>query len=191
MDWDTLCIYHIGGTCFDDSYIRRPIPLGEYPGTAACQKVPQLYMWYVDIRSKSNCLITNSSGWLNALGWGGAIAATSFFTSSMTQALIVQTHPDYDPKGWQGTLLMWAVLLLVLFFNTALSKTLPAIEVCILIIHLLGFFAILIPILYLSPKENAGAVFTTFNNLGGWSSQGLSWFVGLSGNAAAFVGKFI
>jgi len=108
----------------------------------------------------------------------------------MIQALIVQNHPDYDPKGWQVTLLQWAVLLVVLFFNTVLSKTLPAIEVCILIIHLLGFFAVLIPILYLSPKENAGAVFTTFSNGGGWSTQGLSWFVGLSGNAAAFVGKF-
>ena len=83
---------------------------------------------------------------------------------------------------------MWAVLVLVLFFNTALSRTLPAIEVCILMIHIFGFFAIFITILYLAPKASAESVFTTFKNQGGWPTQGLSFFVGLSGNAAAFVG---
>ena len=107
----------------------------------------------------------------------------------MIQALIVQNHPEYDPAGWQETLFMWAILAFVLLFNTALSRALPVIEVCILIIHVLGFFAIFISILYLAPKSTAADVFTTFNNGGAWPTQGLSFFIGLSGNAAAFVGE--
>ncbi|KAL9115088.1 MAG: hypothetical protein Q9227_000882 [Pyrenula ochraceoflavens] len=106
----------------------------------------------------------------------------------MTQALIAQNNPSYEPEGWQETLFMWAVLVAVLVMNAALSRILPAIEVCILVIHFLGYFAILIPILYLSPKGTAKSVFTSFTNQGGWPTQGLSFFVGLSGNAAAFVG---
>ncbi|KAI4152647.1 MAG: hypothetical protein LQ340_002786 [Diploschistes diacapsis] len=96
--------------------------------------------------------------------------------------------PDYSPTGWQETLFMWAYLALVLFFNSVLSKALPAIEIGILIIHILGFFAIFISILYLAPKATAADVFTIFNNGGGWPSQGLSFFVGLAGVAAAFIG---
>lgn len=101
---------------------------------------------------------------------------------------MVLNNPDYVPLGWQGTLMYWAVLLICVFINTALSKALPAIEVAILILHVLGFFVILIPLVYLAPKDNAKDIFTTFQNLGGWETQTLSFLIGLNGNAVAFVG---
>ena len=107
----------------------------------------------------------------------------------MIQALIAQNDPNYNPAGWQETLFMWAVLVVVVMFNTAFSMALPVIEVCILIIHVVGYFAIFITILYLAPKGSAKSVFASFTNMGGWPTQGLSFFIGLSGNAAAFVGK--
>ena len=63
------------------------------------------------------------------------------------------------------------------------------IEVMFLVLHILGFFAILIPLVYLAPRPTSSHVFTDFINNGGWSTQALSVFVGLTGNAAAFVGK--
>jgi hypothetical protein len=72
--------------------------------------------------------------------------------------------------------------------NTILSKALPAIEVAVLILHVLGFFAVLVPLTWLSPKSSASDVFTTFQNAGGWNTQALSFFIGLNGNAVAFVG---
>ena len=92
------------------------------------------------------------------------------------------------PLGWQGTLLFWAVLLVCVAINTVLSKALPTIEVLILIFHVLGFFAILIPLIYLAPKDSAAHIFTAFKNEGGWSTQALSFLIGLNGNAVAFVG---
>jgi hypothetical protein len=59
----------------------------------------------------------------------------------------------------------------------------------ILIIHILGFFGIIIPLVYLTPNHNSAKdVFLMFNNYGGWSSKALAFFIGLQGNALAFVG---
>lgn len=85
-------------------------------------------------------------------------------------------------------MLFWAVLLVCVAMNTIFSRVLPTIEVIVLILHVLGFFAIIIPLLYLAPKDSASSVFTTFQNSGGWSSQTLSFFIGLNGAAVAFVG---
>ncbi|RAQ99182.1 amino acid transporter [Stemphylium lycopersici] len=57
----------------------------------------------------------------------------------------------------------------------------------ILQIHILGFFGILIPLVYLAPHSDA-SIFTTFVNSGGWSSQGLSFMVGLPSSVFALVG---
>ena len=48
-----------------------------------------------------------------------------------------------------------------------------------LILHLLGFFGVLIPLWILAPINPPSMVFTQFYNLGGWSSQGLSFMVGM------------
>ena len=73
--------------------------------------------------------------------------------------------------------------------NTFLSGILPAIEVVILILHVLSFFAILIPLVYLAPSHNSAKdVFTTWIN-SGWPTQALSFFIGIQGNALAFVGS--
>lgn len=55
--------------------------------------------------------------------------------------------------------------------------------------HILGFFGILIPLLILGPKGNAHEIFTTFVNMGGWDTQGLSFCIGIMGSVFAFVGK--
>ena len=123
-------------------------------------------------------------------GWVAAQTASAFFVSSLIEGLIVQNAPSYTPKGWQGTLIFYAILLLCISINTILSKTLPAIEVLVLVLHLLGFFAILIPLVYLAPHGNTYTVFTSFSNEGGWSTQALSFFIGLNGNAAALLGGY-
>lgn len=75
-----------------------------------------------------------------------------------------------------------------LFFNTYLVKQLPRIEGLILIIHVAGFFGVLIPLVYLAPHGKASDVFTVFENGGEWSTQGLSFFVGIVTGVYAFLG---
>ena len=85
----------------------------------------------------------------------------------------------YVFERWHGTLLVIAILTFSTFFNTFLAQRLPMVEGTILVIHIVGFFAIIIPLWVLAPTNSAKMVFTEFQNLGGWSSQGLSFMVGL------------
>ena len=97
----------------------------------------------------------------------------------MIQGLIVLEDSSYIFKRWHGTLLVMAIVAFCIIFNSFLAKKLPMIEGMVLILHLLGFFGVLIPLWVLSPLNSASDVFGTFTNLGGWSTTGLSFMVGL------------
>ena len=75
-------------------------------------------------------------------------------------------------------LLFWAVLFFAVFVNCFTSQALARLERFILILHLVGFLAILVPLVCLGPHGDA-SVFTTFLNEGAWPTQSLSFFVGL------------
>lgn len=97
-------------------------------------------------------------------------------------------NPTYIPESWHGTLLFWAVAVFSIMINSVGGKLLPRFEGIILILHILGFFAILIPLTYMADHGNAQEIFTTFYNMGEWQTQGLSFFVGLVGCVFAFAG---
>lgn len=97
----------------------------------------------------------------------------------MIQGLLVLNDETYVFQRWHGTLLVIAITAFCIFFNTFLAKKLPLVEGLVLIIHLLGFFAVLIPLWVLAPLNSPKVVFTEFQNLGAWDSQGLSFMVGL------------
>lgn len=146
------------------------------------------------------------------------MAAASFFASSLIQGLIILCNPSYVAQGWHGTFLYWAVIFLALSVNTIFSKLLPAFEVTFLILHCLGVFAVLIPLVRLAPHTESNQIwwvfsefffpllgcfircFSRFGNTdfeifrrgtfmnSGWSSMSLAFFVGLEGVVAPFVG---
>ena len=106
----------------------------------------------------------------------------------MTQGLIILTDPNYDPHPWHSVMLFWGVILFGVSINTIISNWLPRFEALILILHILGFFAILLPLVILGPHAPPSQVFQTFINGGNWPTDGLSFFVGLLGNVFAFFG---
>jgi choline transport protein len=97
----------------------------------------------------------------------------------MIQGLLVLNNPNYIFERWHGTLLVIAITAFCIIFNTFLAKRLPMVEGMVLIIHILGFFAVLIPLWVLAPRSSASEVFTEFTNIGGWSPTGLAVMVGL------------
>lgn len=68
----------------------------------------------------------------------------------MILALARLNHPSYEPELWQGTLVYWAVMTVTILVNAWASKILPKLETYILILHIGGFFAILIPLVAVS-----------------------------------------
>ena len=80
--------------------------------------------------------------------------------------------------------------LIAIIFNTFLAQKLPLIEGIILILHCFGFFAVLIPLWVLGPRNTAAEVFETIEDRGGWGNNGLACLVGLTAPIYALIGKF-
>ncbi|PYH96799.1 amino acid permease [Aspergillus ellipticus CBS 707.79] len=128
------------------------------------------------------------TGWLCAMGWQCAIVSIAYLTGTIIQGLIVLNHPTYVFERWHGTLLVVAITAFSILFNTFLAKNLPMVEGLILIIHVVGLFAIIIPLWVLAPRNSAKAVFTDFYDGGGWGSPGTATLVGLSTTITSMIG---
>ena len=109
----------------------------------------------------------------------------------MIQGLLILNYPQYEPQQWHGTLLFWATIAVSVFVNTVVSSLLPKIEGFIFTLHVLGAIAILIVMSYMAPHSTASEVFTLFLNQGNWSTQGLSFMIGLIGMSFSFVGTHL
>lgn len=128
-------------------------------------------------------------GGLVICGWQGILAGGGYFGGALIVGLIQLNHDDYVPELWHGTLLFWAIVILAVLVNTLTTNLLPKIETFILVLHVVGFFAVLIPVVHLTPnKASAHDVFTQFANGGAWPSQALSFFIGLIGSVYAMFG---
>ena len=90
--------------------------LSWYTGTRAYIKISDLTLTFL------------IGGWASTIGWNANSAAGVFFAATMIQGLLVLNDSAYDAPRWQGTLLMYAALVVVIFVNTLGSKLLPKIE---------------------------------------------------------------
>jgi len=96
----------------------------------------------------------------------------------MIQALITINNPNYSPTNWQGTLLVFAMALVLYLANTVAARGMPLAQNILLVFHCLAFFTIIIVLWVMAPKNSATVVFTQFTNGGNWSSIGVSLMVG-------------
>ncbi|EUC43273.1 hypothetical protein COCMIDRAFT_38752 [Bipolaris oryzae ATCC 44560] len=127
------------------------------------------------------------TGWVSLIGWQATTASSAYLGGAVLQSTILLVKPEYTPKPYQAMLIGWALLAFAVIINTVGSKTLAHFEGLILILHVLGFFAILIPMVYLGDHSDA-SILTTFVNSGGWSTQTLSFMVGLPSSVFALIG---
>ena len=113
------------------------------------------------------------------MGWQAGFLSVGFIVGTIIQGLIVLNDPSYVFEWWHGTLLVWAITAFCFVFNTFLAKRLPAVEGVVLVIHMVGLFAVIVPLWILSPRATATEALLTFTNGGGWSTTGLSAMIGL------------
>lgn len=138
--------------------------------------------------SKFLTLTNPPLGWCAVVGWQTAFASCGFLTGTMIQGAAKMGNVNYAGLPWQGTLIVWIALISALVVNMLGGKLLPRIEAIILVVHILGFFGILIPLTYMADHNSKEDVFLQFENSGGFPTQGLSWFVGMTNCAFAFGG---
>jgi choline transport protein len=79
--------------------------------------------------------------------------------------------------NWQYTLIMLALLVVTVFFNTWGAQSLPMVETISLFGHLGGFLVVIIPVWVMCPKASASEVFTSFVDNGGWSNVGVACLI--------------
>jgi choline transport protein len=149
------------------------------------------YHW-VSMMAPASCrkFLGYLTGWLTLTGWQAFVASGAYLTGTMIQGIILLTHPGYlnTMQNWHGTLLFWAVILLSYAINTSIGSVLAKFEGIVLVIHILGFFAVILPITLIGKPSSPEAVWNTWLNLGGWQTQGLSFSIGIIGNVFAFIG---
>ncbi|CAI6083875.1 unnamed protein product [Clonostachys chloroleuca] len=146
------------------------------------------YHWVAMLSPESSRnFLSYITGWMTFAGWQAVPASAAYLIGSLLQSVIMLFVPDYIPQPWQTMMFLWVILAFAVLINTVASKTLSQFEGLILVLHILGFFAILIPFVYLAPHGDS-SVFTTFLNGGEWPTMGLSFMVGLPASVFSLVG---
>lgn len=147
------------------------------------------YHWVSEFAPRSaQKVLSYLIGWLCVLGWQAGVAGQSFTVASQVQGLIVLNKADYVPEPWHAVLLTIATSAVAVVFNSFFARKLPLLEGLILVIHICGFFAILIPLWIFAPRTPSADVWLNFSVASGWPSTGLACLVGLTGPALALIG---
>ncbi|KAM7196841.1 amino acid transporter [Rhypophila sp. PSN 637] len=129
-------------------------------------------------------------GWVCVLGWQTGSVLVSFVIASQVQGLAILNYPDtYQPERWHLTPITIAILTACMTFNTLFYRHLPLLETLALVLHITGFFGILIPLWVMGPRPaSSREVFFTFTDGGGWGNTGLSCLVGMLSPVFGFLG---
>lgn len=122
------------------------------------------------------------------IGWQTAFASQAYLCGTEIQGIVILAHDNYHPQAWHGTLIVWCGISVALGVNMVGGKLLPRLEAVMLVVHILGFFGVVIPLTYMANHKSPREVFLTVQNGGNFPTQGLSWFVGSISCAYAFAG---
>lgn len=117
------------------------------------------------------------------------MVVVAYAAAQQFEALIVLANPDFVIKGWHGALLTIAVACFAIFFNTVLVRKLPLIEGIIIVLHIFGFFTVIIVLWVLGPRSDPTSVLTQFEDNAGWGNLGLACLVGILGPIVTLIGS--
>lgn len=138
------------------------------------------YHWVSEFSSpRHQKFLSYITGWMSVLAWQAGAASGSFLTGTIIQGLISVRNPEYEPKNWQGTLFVFAMVLVIYIANVYASDLMPVLSNLLMILHVLSWAVVLIVLWAMAPHQSAKTVFVTgWQNGGGWSSMGLSVMIG-------------
>jgi choline transport protein len=147
------------------------------------------YHWVSEFAPRSaQRFLSYFIGWLCVLGWQAGTASSCFLAGTEVQGLLVLNYDSYVYKHWHGTLLTIAIVVVCATFNTFLAKRLPLVEGIVLVLHVAGFFGILIPLWVLAPRSSSREVWTVFEDAYGWGNKGLACLVGIISPVLSLLG---
>jgi len=109
---------------------------------------------------------------MGILGYQVGTTIGAYVAGTLIQGIVILSYPDtYSPHRWHGTLMAMAITILVAFFNIFFAIHLPLVEGIILVLHIAGFFAIIIPLWVMAPRTPSSQVWSSFVDGGPWGSS--------------------
>jgi hypothetical protein len=116
------------------------------------------------------------------MAWQAGNALGVFLVGTLVQSIISIHHSSYAFPPWQATLLVIGAVGIAFIGSVFGSRILPYWQNTVFAIHVMAYFAVIIPIWVNAPRASSQQVWTGFSNSGGWSSLALSVMIGqLSG----------
>ncbi|KAK4889263.1 hypothetical protein LTR27_011940 [Elasticomyces elasticus] len=149
------------------------------------------YRWAAELAPKKYFrIISWILGWITFWGWQLTTASPAFHAATIIQALLVLNYPTtYMFQRWHGTLIYLLITWMGAVVNVGFARWLPRLEGFLLVWHILGFFAILIPLVYLAPEQNtANFVWTSTADADVWPNYGIAFCIGVTTSTFPFVG---
>lgn len=129
------------------------------------------------------------SGWLTLLGWLALTASAPYGAANLINGLITLNNPSYETERWKTTLLYWAIIGMAFPVNYWGTNLLPLIQTCVMVLHVVFFFAVFIAVCVIPPSRNSVSfVFESFRNSTGWENDGVAWCIGLLTSAYVLTG---
>lgn len=148
---------------------RYPTAGGQYQWVAQC--APQ----------KFRVPISYCVGWLCSLAWLGYLAGCGVIIGNLIHDCTLIYHPDSSAANSQWFPTIFAVTALIAggLFNGRLAKQFPALEGIMIVIHMASWVAFVVVLWVTSPIGTPKEVLLTFNNGGGWVSEGGAALIGV------------
>lgn len=112
------------------------------------------------------------AAWMTALNWQALSIASAYGSATVLQGIIVLARPSYVPQSWHTILIMWGWALFATSINLTTGRLIARFEAVTLVLHLVGFFGVLIPLVYLAPHKTMPPSCSTPSTT---TEAGLTW----------------
>ena len=119
-----------------------------------------------------------NDSWCSTVAWQAGNAVGMFLLGSTIQSIIVIMDVNYTAKAWQSFVFALAAIVITYSGNVYGARLLPHWQNVLFVIHILSFFALIVPIWVNAPMVTHKQVWAQFDALGGWPSMGLTIMVG-------------
>jgi hypothetical protein len=112
--------------------------------------------------------------------WITVTAASPAYLANIVTGLVIFNYPDYVPQRWQGTLIMWAFVVIPVVWNFWFRRMLNTLEMIGGICHVIFFIVSIITLVVLAERSPASFVFNTlWHDISGWNNPGVAFSIGL------------
>lgn len=127
-------------------------------------------------------------GWITWFSWVALLAGIANIAANVTTYLVVASYPDFVVKGWMTVLVMYAFLITLGALNMYGFWLIPWIELLSGILHIVLWIVYAVVLLTLAPRHSSEFVWFEKANSSGWSSDFVSFNLGVVLITWAFVG---